>query len=147
MRADSEKGEEVNIMRLTWKDGLATGLTAAAVAVFWAWQAGLSLPLIGGVRGAATAILLIGVATCAVGSRADQRGMLSTALGLLGTVAGFAGLIAIIWASQAALAVEISVIVGLWAATTVRHALTPVPTPPAAERQTRQPPREPTHVG
>jgi hypothetical protein len=142
---DSEGGEGVNIVRLTWKDGVATLLTAAAAAIFWALQAGLSLPLVASVRGAATAILLIGVATCATGARANERGFLFSALGLLGAVAFFAGLVAIIWASEIALAVEISVIVGLWAATTIRHWFTPVP--PAPVIPAHQPPRERTRVG
>jgi len=142
---DSEEGEGVNIMRLTWKDGVATLLTAAAVAIFWAFQAGLSLPLLASVRGAATAILLIGVASCATGARMSERGLLSTALGFLSAVAFFAGLVAIIWASESALVVEISVIVFLWAATTIRHALTP--TPPAPAARAYEPPLEHTRVG
>jgi len=114
-------------MRLTWRDGIATVLTAAAVAIFWALQAGFSLPLVASVRGAAAAILLIGVAACAAGARMNERGPLFTALGFLGAVAFFSGLIAIIWASEAALAVETSVIVFLWAATTIRHTLVPPP--------------------
>lgn len=130
-------------MRLTWRDGIATLLTAAAVAIFWALQAGFSLPLVASVRGAAAAILLIGVAACATGARMYERGPLFTTLGFLGTVAFFAGLVAIIWASEAALAIEISVIVFLWAATTIRHALTPPPPITLAH----EPPREHTRVG
>jgi len=50
-----------------------------------------------------------------LGLAVDQP--LSTALGFLGAVAFFAGLVAIIWASESALVVEIAVIVFLWAAT------------------------------
>lgn len=112
-------------MRLTWRDGAATLLTAVAVAIYWALLAGADLPLVGGVRGAATAILLIGLATCITGSH--QSGPLdsvSKVFGFFGAVAFFAGLTAIIWAAQWALAVEIGVIAALWAATTLRHALT-----------------------
>ena len=130
-------------MRLTWRDGIATLLTAAAVAIFWALQAGFSLPLVASVRGAAAAILLIGVGTCAIGARMYERGRLYTTLGFLGTVAFFAGLVAIIWARESALAVESSVIVFLWAATTIRHALPPPPPTVSAY----EPPREHTRVG
>ncbi len=49
------------------------------------------------------AILLLGVAACATGARMNEPGRLFTTLGFLGTVAFFAGLVAIIWASEAAL--------------------------------------------
>ena len=132
-------------MRLTWRDGIASLLTAAAAAIFWALQAGISLPLVASVRGTAAAILLIGVAACATGARMNERGPLLTTLGFLGTVAFFAGLVAIIWASEAALAIETSVIVFLWAATTIRHALTPPPQPPVTPAH--EPTLEHTRVG
>lgn len=112
-------------MRLTWRDGAATLLTAVAVAIYWALLADAGLPLVGGVRGAATAILLIGAGTCITGAnQANTRDGVSKALGFLGATAFFAGLIAIIWAVEWALAIEIGAIVVLWAVTTLRHALT-----------------------
>lgn len=122
---------------------MATVLTAAAVAIFWALQAGISLPLVASVRGTAAAILLIGIAACATGARVNERGPLFTMLGFLGAVAFFAGLVAIIWASEAALVIETSVIVFLWAATTIRHAL--APRPPATKAH--EPPREHARAG
>ena len=112
-------------MRLTWRDGVASLLTATAVAIYWAFLADAGLPLVGGVRGAATAILLIGVGACATGANpSTMRNGLSKPFGFFGTVAFFAGLVAIIWALEWALAIEIGTIVILWAAATLRHALT-----------------------
>ncbi|MEV6156603.1 hypothetical protein AB0L53_40285 [Nonomuraea sp. NPDC052129] len=48
-------------MRLTWKDALATVVAAANVAIYVAFTQGADVPVIDGVRGAAGAILLLGM--------------------------------------------------------------------------------------
>ena len=53
-------------MRLTWKDATATLLIGAIVAVYLAFLSGTSLWLISSARGATAAVLVLGIAGCAM---------------------------------------------------------------------------------
>jgi hypothetical protein len=56
-------------MRLTWKDALATVVAGVNVAIYVAATQGADLPVVGDVRGAAGAIVLLGlVGGCALWS-------------------------------------------------------------------------------
>jgi hypothetical protein len=138
----------LNTIRLTWKDGIATALTAAAVGIYWALLAGAELPLVGSVRGSATAILLAGVGGCVAGAQVIPKGTgVSKWFGFLGTVAFFAGLSAIIWANQTALAIQVGAIIVLWAAATLRHAFGEPPQPPAERPMDQTPVKQPMKIG
>jgi hypothetical protein len=129
-------------MRLTWRDAVATGLTGAVLALWAAFLAGVDLPLPGGVRGVAGAVLVIGMVGCAVGgadvARPQVRGWSRTMIRLaspLGVVALLAAVVALLSNSAEALAVLVGATVALWVLATVRHAGTPRTTaarPPAA---------------
>src|SRR5439155_21151992 len=66
-RGEGRGGREVRTMRLTWKDGLATVLTAGIVALYVAFVAGADLPLLSSARGIAVAALVLGIGGCAAG--------------------------------------------------------------------------------
>ncbi|MEU7864011.1 hypothetical protein [Nonomuraea sp. NPDC049141] len=115
-------------MRLTWKDALATVVAAANVAIYVAFTQGADVPVIDGVRGAAGAILLLGmVGGCGL-SAADvyeHKGPYMGVASTLGGIALLAGVIALITAAKPALAVLFYATIALWFIATVRHALTP----------------------
>lgn len=84
-------------MRLTWRDAMATVLTAGIVALYAAFLVGEDLPLVSGARVLAGLILVVGLVACAVGSTAMTTGA-STGLtvyigGTLGAAAFLAALI------------------------------------------------------
>jgi len=113
------------VMSLTRKDLAATTLTALMVACLVATTQGSSVPLIGSShRWAAVAVLLLGMAGCALGSAAEvaKNRMLMGMFSVLGTATLAAGLWAVV--SGRLLAVELVVAgnVLLWALSTTRHA-------------------------
>lgn len=110
-------------MTLTRRDGVATGLTALIVLVFFANRQGWDVPLVGdSVRWAAVAVLLLGIASCSAGTDvAGTRGPTMAVFGVLGTVTLAMAVIAVITASQAALALLVLGNVLLWAIATSRH--------------------------
>ena len=119
-------------MALTRKDALATVFTLLAVLVFAAAHESWNVPLVGSsIRWAAAAILLLGVATCSLGSTGDEMSKgarMSTQTKFLATV-GVAALVLAIWAivtgSLTALSL-LTVCFGLlWAGSTLRHAWHP----------------------
>jgi hypothetical protein len=115
-------------MALNWKDGVATLLTAGAVGVYAALLADAGLPLVSTPRTVALAVLVLGVAACAIGARvplneADRVGGAVGALSKVAALAGIAGLVAIVTGSEPVLAVFVGLTVLLWLATTVRHAI------------------------
>jgi len=102
------------------KDLAATGLTAAVVAVFLAAHESWGVPLVGGsVRWAALAVLLLGVATCALGTQRTGPGTVASAA--LGALAFALGLLAILTGSLTLLSLLVLDVVVLWATSTARH--------------------------
>jgi hypothetical protein len=102
------------------KDVSAMGLTVLVVLAFLATHEGWGVPLIGGShRWAAGAILLLGMATCGLGSPA--RGTMSRFLALLGVSALLLAGVALATGSLTALSLLVAVVVALWAASTLRH--------------------------
>ncbi|MFI9846665.1 hypothetical protein ACIHFD_57260 [Nonomuraea sp. NPDC051941] len=117
-------------MRLTWKDALATVVASTNIAIYVAFTQGADLPVIGSVRGAAGAILLLGmVGGCALSTVGEEfmgRGGAYLCLtSTLGGVALIAGVLALITASELALAVLFYATIALWVMATVRHASMP----------------------
>lgn len=111
-------------MTLTRKDAAATVLTALAVFVFAAAHQSWNVWLIGSSnRWAAGAILLLGMATCTLGSAGQEMGK-DTATKLLSAI-GTLALVFAVWAiatgSLTALSLLVVATVGLWAGSTLRH--------------------------
>ncbi|MFI9846621.1 hypothetical protein ACIHFD_57035 [Nonomuraea sp. NPDC051941] len=117
-------------MRLTWKDALATVVAGTNIAIYVAFTQGVDVPFIDSVRGAAGAILLLGiVGGCALSSVGEEymgRGgpylHLASALGSIALITGGLVLIA---GSELALALLFYATIALWLMATIRHVLSP----------------------
>jgi hypothetical protein len=122
-----------NAMTLTRRDLGATVLAALVVLVYAANVQGWWY--LGDNRWAAVTMLAIGAIGCPLGARVDEIEKEVTLpivlLGTLGVTALVLGVIAIVSAAQWALLTLATVLIVLWAGTTVRHATTP-PRPVAA---------------
>jgi hypothetical protein len=57
-------------MRLTWKDAIATVLTAAIATTYAAFLGGTTLPLVSSPRALAAVFLVVGLTACAIGGTA-----------------------------------------------------------------------------
>jgi hypothetical protein len=118
-------------MSLGRKDIAATALTTLAVLAFLAARESWSVALVGGSnRWGATAILLLGVATCAQGSA--TKGAATIVLATLGSAALVLGVLALLTGSATLLLLLVVDVVVLWAASTLRHAVQPPRLPHAA---------------
>jgi hypothetical protein len=118
------------MMRLTWKDAVATVLTGGIVTLYVAFLAGTSLPLVAGPRVLAAVTLVTGMAACAVGGSAvtgRSSGPAVPVAALFGTVAFAAGLVAVVTGSHVMLGVLVGTTVALWILATARHALVRTP--------------------
>jgi hypothetical protein len=118
-------------MNLTRKDALATLLTGLVVLVYAATHEGWNVWLVGGShRWAAGTILLIGIATCGLGTPRPSR--TTSLLELLGAAALVLGVVALVTGSLTPLSLLVADIVVLWAASTLRHAVHEPRTPKLA---------------
>jgi hypothetical protein len=109
-------------MTLTWKDAAATALTALSVLVFAAAHQGWEVALVGdSVRWAGACMLVLGIATCALGSPAS--GPANRVLAALGVGALVLAVLTIATGSLTALSLLTLDVVALWAGSTLRHAL------------------------
>ena len=108
---------------MAWrKDLAATVLTSAVVLVFLAAHESWDVPLVGGsVRWAAAAVLLLGMATCALGSQRTGAG--TAVFAVLGSRSFALALLAIATGSLAVLSLLVFDVVVLWTAATTRHAI------------------------
>jgi len=119
-------------MTLGRKDTLAAVLTGLAVLAFAATHEGWSVWLVGGShRWAAGAIMLLGIATCGLGSP-GEKGPARRLLATLGTLALALAVVAVATGSLTALWFLVAAMVVLWAASTLRHAAH-APRKPVAE--------------
>jgi hypothetical protein len=122
-------------MRLTWRDGLATLLVAAAAVLYVLWGTGALMPGVS-TRWMTVIAFALGVVACTANQRelgevygATREGprasgvyiALATALGIVMLVAG---ILAFVLASEAMLATLVAAMVALWLIATARHALT-----------------------
>jgi hypothetical protein len=115
-------------MRLTWKDAIATVLTAGIVALYAAFLSGTTLPLVSSPRALAAVFLIVGLTACAVGGTALTADMKARwvvyAGGTLGGIAFIAALITVVTGSGFVLAVLVGTTVALWLMATLRHTFT-----------------------
>lgn len=115
------------MMRLTWRDAVATLMTGGAVALYLAYRAGADVPLVTGTRPAAGAVLVLGLAACAVGgggqSDDEDRPRAMRWIGAFSVVPILAALVAIVARNEVALTVLVWSTAAIWLATTVRHAV------------------------
>ncbi|HET8641269.1 MAG TPA: hypothetical protein VFM37_04990 [Pseudonocardiaceae bacterium] len=127
-------------MRLTWHDAAATGAVAAAVALYWAFRAGLDLPLVSAPRMLSVVVFILGVTACAAGGNAIIPGQHSprwaSVFGIHGAVAFVLTLLVLITGSAMLLAWLVGLVVLLWLFTTIRHAV--VAREPEPERARRE---------
>lgn len=118
-------------MTLTRKDAAATALTILVVLVFLSTHEGWGVWLVGhSHRWAAGAIVLLGMATCGLGS--PGKGTATKLLATLGVVALVLAVLALATGSLTALSLLVADIVLLWAASTLRHSRQLPRTPVAA---------------
>ena len=122
-------------MRLTWRDGLATLLVAAAVVLYALWAGNALMPGVS-TRWMTVIAFALGMAACTANQRelgevygASGEGprpsgfytALATALGIVMLAAG---VLAFVLASEAMLATLVTAMIALWLIATGRHALT-----------------------
>jgi hypothetical protein len=121
-------------MRLTWRDGLATLLVAAAVVLYALWAGNALMPGVS-TRWMTVIAFALGMAACTANQRelgevygASEEGprpsglyiALATALGIVMLAAG---VLAFVLASEAMLAALVTAMIVLWLIATARHAL------------------------
>jgi hypothetical protein len=115
-------------MRLTWKDGIATTATAAAVVFYALWATDTVAPNLS-VRVATLVVFGLGFIGCPTAARdvsAEGTGAprwYATTATVLGFVALVAGVSALAFGNGTMLAILVVAMVALWLAATVRHAL------------------------
>ncbi len=121
-------------MRLTRKDLAATLFTGAAVGAYAVFVQGADVPILSSVRGTTLVVLVLGwVGGCALSDVGDAYTSKQTApamvavLTFLGGVALAAAVVALVTASEAALAVLVLATVLLWLGATARHLATRSP--------------------
>ena len=117
--------------RLTKKDAVATGLVAAAMALYALTESGVGLPGMDSTRMRASAIFLLGALACGAGAASDaftERGVTLPVVSAL-TVLGLATLVVGVVAMVGGSAVLLDALVGgiglLWFGATLRHLTTP----------------------
>ncbi len=107
-------------MTLTRKDAMATALTILVVLVFLSTHEAWGVWLIGhSHRWAAGTVVLLGMATCGLGS--PGKGTATKLFATLGVVALVLAALALATGPLTALSLLVADIVVLWAASTLRH--------------------------
>lgn len=94
---------EVDIMKIGWRDGVATLLVAAVVVPYVGYLVRGSMPFIHDLRGMAATALPLGLAAAAVLGCEAFRGTWGVAAAFLATVSGAVGVVAFIRAEEGAL--------------------------------------------
>jgi hypothetical protein len=119
-------------MHLTWKDGWATAAVGGAAIVYALWITGVGTST----RVTAGIVFALGFLACLsdTGSMTSVYGadrehrppLLYVALtSIAGAAAVVAGIVAIVAGNEAMLATLVVIMIALWLATTIRHAITP----------------------
>jgi len=123
-------------MRLSWKDGLGTLLTAGAVAVALAVTNGWSWPFLGDARAGVLALAILGFASCPFATRMGPETRWTSPYLVLTAILGVAAIGLIAWGlfanSLAVLGYLTIVVVAMWFVTSIRHL---VEADPAGRRQ------------
>lgn len=114
-------------MRLSWRDGLASGFVGLAVVLYIVWLTGVDAL---GARALAGVVFGLGLAASVtavvygVGAGLLRASKVYLAIAsLMGLVALIAGVIALMNVNEAMLAALVAATVALWAMSTVRHLL------------------------
>lgn len=132
-------------MYLPKRDILATGLVAVAVVVYALWAVGSALPGMSSARVTGAAVLALGFASSAsaVVPAFDQllHGSKTylTITSLIGLAALVAGIVVLVTASGASLAVLMASTAVLWLIATIRHVLLTRTELPSRQAVSRQP--------
>jgi hypothetical protein len=138
--------KEVQVMGLTWKDGVSTLFMGAIAAIYLTFLHGTGLWLISSARGATAAVFILGlVGGCMLGGAGKlYQGQQSPTVRVWRAVASCCGVVAFAAAvaglasgNTVALAILVAATGALWFAATFRHALT-VPPGPARSRDTHE---------
>lgn len=128
-------------MRLTWRDAVATVLTAGATTLYIGQAADASWAPLSGVRATALAVLVLGLGACAIGGAEASRDseVMSGPMPFLGSLTGvlLVGAAVSGWAAPLGIAVGVTCL--LWLVTTVRHLRRHAPEPTTEQ--------QPVHVG
>lgn len=116
-------------MHLSKKDVIATGLVVAAVVLYLLWVADAAPPGLSATRATGTVILALGFAASAVAVVPSFEQLLHgnrvylAVTSLLGLVALAGGVVMLVSASEAGLAVVVVAMVAMWAIATTHHTL------------------------
>lgn len=114
-------------MSLTWKDTVATALTAGVALIAYAKLMGWEVPLIGNWRLATLAIFILGMGTCIVigsGGGTPESNVWTITAGVLGALALLLLIVGLVIDSKVAFILLAGDIVVLWAVSTLHHMLT-----------------------
>lgn len=122
-------------MRLSWRDGLATLLVAAAVVLYALWAADAAMAGVS-TRWMTVIAFALGMAACTANQRElgevygatpgapRPPGSYVALATVLGIVMLVAGIVAFVLASEAMLAALVATMIALWLLATGRHVLT-----------------------
>ena len=117
-------------MRLSWRDGVATGCVGAAAVVYGIWLSNDEVVGVSSARGIGTVVLVLGLAASVtavvfgVGEgllRASKTYLAITST--IGLIALVAGIVVLVNENGSMLAALVASTAVLWAASTVRHAI------------------------
>lgn len=120
--------------RIGARDVTATLIVAAAIVLYGLTRSGVELAGLGSIRALAAVVLALGLLACALGARndafLDARGLpnaspITRFLSVLGGIALFVGIAAIVTASEAMLATLVVLTWVLWLSATARHLVVP----------------------
>lgn len=123
-------------MRLTWRDAAATAATAALTTLYVAQAVDASWAPITSVRWLAVAVIGLGLYACITGASdiAASDDMRGPGM-VLGPVAGFALIAALITGYSPLVGVAVVASILLWVSGTIRHFRTPPVAPPPRVEQ------------
>lgn len=134
MKADEEV-ETVRFDRLGLGDLRATLFVAAATTLFGLVRAGTDIPGLRDERLLAATVLVLGGLACGAGARPDaftDHGVTTpfvAALRMLGAMVLVTGIVAVISGVAAITYVLVTGVLAMWVGATLRHLVTPLPTP------------------
>lgn len=121
-RATRQLRVTVNSVRLTWRDGAATMLVAAATVVYICNVLSVQVPLISDRGDVAAAGLVLGFVACIVDDWTIKHTALVRTLSVLSVSALGIGIAAMAAESEILLAVFVGMLVMLWVLSTMAHA-------------------------
>jgi hypothetical protein len=111
-------------MRLTWRDGAATAVVAAAGGLYLWHLADPGMAVVGSARWAAAGVFVLGVVACAAGTDSLTEGSrYASVMSAGGGLAAVLTVFTLVTGSGVTLAGLIAVVGLLWLVTTARHLL------------------------